>query len=77
VKPEEDEGPHLSYAFQWIIFAFFGFFGLGYALRTEYRLINADDPEEQERAAERERKAKAKPLTDDEIEDAILDAARR
>jgi cytochrome oxidase assembly protein ShyY1 len=77
VKPDEDEGPHLSYAFQWILFSFFGFFGLAYALRTEYRLINADDPEEQERAAVRDRKARAKPLSDAQIEDAIVEAGRR
>ncbi|HEV7950100.1 MAG TPA: SURF1 family protein [Glaciihabitans sp.] len=75
IKPDGDEGPHLSYAFQWLVFALFGFFGLGYALRTEYRLLNAEDPEEQERAHERERKARAKAPTDDEIEDAIVDAA--
>lgn len=77
VKPARDEGPHLSYAVQWLIFAVFGFFGLGYALRTEYRLRNADDPDERARAAERQRRAHAKPLTDDQIEDAIVDAGRR
>ena len=77
IKPDSDEGPHLSYAFQWLVFALFGFFGLGYAIRTEYRLLNADDPEEQRRAAERERKARAKPRSDSEIEDAIVDAASR
>ena len=77
IKPDMDEGPHLSYAFQWLVFALFGFFGLGYALRTEYRLLNADDPEEQQRAAERERKARAKPPTDNDIEDEIVNAALR
>jgi cytochrome oxidase assembly protein ShyY1 len=76
LKPDNDEGPHLSYAFQWLIFALFGFFGLGYALRTEYRLLNADDPEEMARAQERERKASLRPPSDDEIEDRILDAHR-
>ncbi|MET0990398.1 MAG: SURF1 family protein [Glaciihabitans sp.] len=76
VKPDRDEGPHLSYAFQWLIFALFGFFGLGYALRTEYRMLNADDPDEIARAEERERKARLRPRTDDEIEDSILDAHR-
>ena len=76
VKPEADEGPHLSYAIQWIVFAFFGFFGLGYAIRQEYRILNADDPEERERAAVRERKARAKAPSDSDIEDAILDARR-
>ena len=77
IKPDSDEGPHLSYAFQWLVFALFGFFGLGYALRTEYRILNADDPEEQERAAERERKARAKPRSDNDIEDEIVNAALR
>jgi cytochrome oxidase assembly protein ShyY1 len=77
IKPDNDEGPHLSYAFQWLVFALFGFFGLGYAIRTEYRLLNADDPEEQRRAADREAKARSKPLSDSDIEDAIVDAAHR
>lgn len=72
-KPEPDEGPHLSYAIQWIVFAILGFGGLAYALRQEYRLINADDPAERERAAIRRAKAAAK-RTDAEIEDELLDA---
>ncbi len=74
-KPEPDEGPHLSYAIQWIVFALFGFGGLGYALRQEYRLINADDPVEREKAAIRRAKAASK-RTDADIEDELLDAAR-
>lgn len=73
IKPELDEGPHLSYAVQWFVFAVFGFFGLGYAIRQEYRILNAEDPEEKERAAQRQRKARAKAPTDADIEDAILD----
>ena len=76
-KPERDEGPHLSYALQWFVFAIFGFFGLGYGLRQEYRVVNAEDPEERERAAERLRKDRARARTDAEIEDAILDGERR
>lgn len=72
-KPEPDEGPHLSYAVQWIIFALLGFGGLAYALRQEYRLINADDPAERERAAIRRAKAASK-RTDADIEDELLDA---
>ena len=71
-KPEPDEGPHLSYAFQWVIFAIIGFAGLGLAIRQEYRYLNAEDPEEKERAARRERKRLAK-RTDDDIEDEILE----
>lgn len=75
-KPIPDEGPHLSYAFQWIAFALMGFFGLGWAIRQEYRIRNSDDPEERKRAAERRRKAEARPRSDAEVEDDILDRAR-
>jgi len=75
-RPERDEGPHLSYALQWFVFALLGFVGLGWALRQEYRAINADDPEERERAEERLRRRAARAPDDAESEDAILDAAR-
>ncbi len=74
-KPVADEGPHLSYAFQWIVFGLMAFVGLGWAIRQEYRVRNADDPQERERAEARRRKAEARAPTDAEIEDAILDRA--
>lgn len=73
-EPSLNEGLHVSYAIQWILFGVMAFIGLGYAIRQEYRLRNADDPEEQERAAERERRRSAKPRSDAEIEDELLDA---
>jgi cytochrome oxidase assembly protein ShyY1 len=73
-RPEADEGPHLSYAFQWLVFAIMGFIGLAWAIRQEYRIRNADDPDERERAAKRKRRADAKPRSDAEIEDELLDA---
>ncbi len=73
-EPRRDEGSHFSYALQWIVFGLFGFFGLGYAIRQEYRLRNADDPAEQARAAERDRKASLRAPSDDDIEDALVDA---
>jgi len=73
IKPEPDEGPHLSYALQWFVFALIGFIGLGWALREEYRVVNAADPVEQERAAARARRKARKTPTDAETEDAILD----
>ncbi|MFF1878866.1 SURF1 family protein [Leifsonia sp. NPDC058230] len=73
--PTQDEGLHWSYMIQWIIFALIGFFGLGYALLTEYRKRNEDDPEEKARAAERQRK-RALRRTDADVEDDLLDAAR-
>jgi cytochrome oxidase assembly protein ShyY1 len=72
--PTQDEGLHWSYMIQWIIFALIGFFGLGYALRTEYRKRNEDDPEEKAREAERLRK-RALRRTDADVEDDLLDAA--
>jgi hypothetical protein len=42
----------------------------------EYRNLNQDDPEERERALERERRKNAKPKTDAEIEDELI-ASRR
>lgn len=72
-KPTIDPGPFLSYAFQWILFAIFGFGGLAWALRQEYRIRNANDPDERIRAAERTRKAKLKAPTDADIEDAIVE----
>jgi len=71
-RPVRDEGPHLSYALQWFVFAILAFVGLGWALRQEYREVNADDPEERERAEERARRRAARALSDGEAEDAIL-----
>lgn len=77
VKPTPDEGPHLSYAFQWIVFGIMAFIGLGWAVRQEYRAKNADDPRERERADQRRRKAEAKAPSDAQVEDAILDHVHR
>lgn len=71
-KPIPDEGPHLSYAFQWFTFGLLGFAGLIWAARQEFRTQNADDPEERERAAERARRKAAKPRSDAEVEDELL-----
>jgi cytochrome oxidase assembly protein ShyY1 len=71
-RPVLDNGPFLSYAFQWILFALAGFAGLVWALRQEYLVRNADDPVEIERAAERARKARLRAPTDADIEDAQI-----
>jgi cytochrome oxidase assembly protein ShyY1 len=76
-EPTLDEGLHISYAIQWVLFALMAFLGLGYAIRQEYRIRNADDPEERERADERERRKLAKPRSDSEIEDELLERAGR
>lgn len=76
-RPQLDEGLHISYAVQWILFGIMAFFGLWYAIRQEYRLRNADDPEELDRADQRDRKKSLKPRSDSEIEDEILQHAQR
>lgn len=76
-KPVADEGPHLSYAFQWLVFGLMAFIGLGWAVRQEFRARNADDPAERARADARRARAAARRPSDSDIEDAILDSARR
>jgi cytochrome oxidase assembly protein ShyY1 len=76
-RPVLDPGPFLSYAFQWILFAVMGFGALAWALRQEYRIRNAADPIERERAAERDRKARRRAPTDADIEDAQIAEAQR
>jgi len=70
--PMSDVGLHWSYMIQWVIFALIGFFGLGYAIRTEYRHRYEDEPDVQERAVERERRAAKKAPSDADVEDELL-----
>jgi cytochrome oxidase assembly protein ShyY1 len=75
--PVADEGLHWSYMIQWIIFALIGFFGLGYAIRQEYRHRYEDDPDMIAREAERERRKMLKRPTDAEVEDELLTGRSR
>ncbi len=68
-EPVPDEGPHLSYAIQWIAFGLLAFFGLFWAFRRERRI--AALPVEQQAAA----RAPRLRNSDTEAEDAILDRA--
>ncbi len=63
LRPELDEGPHLSYTFQWYLFAVMAFGGLWYMLRQELRVHRGED-------------VSRKSTKDDEEEDALLDQAR-
>ena len=72
-KPYPDEGPHLSYAFQWFVFALLGFVGLGFAVRQEYRTVNAEVPQERDRAAARAARAARREKSDAQIEDELLE----
>lgn len=73
LKPDPDEGPHLSYALQWVAFAVLAFIALVWAIRHEYRARNEDDPAVQARAERLERKARARGPSDADIEDELLD----
>lgn len=71
VRPAEDEGPHLSYALQWIAFGVLAFAGLLWAWRRELRI--AALPAEEQAAA----RAPKRGHEDADAEDAILDARDR
>jgi len=71
--PAEGVGYHYSYMIQWLLFVLIGFFVLWRGAVREYRRLNADDPEEQRREAERVRKRARKAFTDEEVEDESLD----
>ncbi|MEG0588370.1 MAG: SURF1 family protein [Aurantimicrobium sp.] len=73
LKPSLDEGAHLSYAFQWIMFGILAFIGLGWAVRNEMRIRNSETEAGQAKLAEKARKRKTRP-TEEDIEDAILDS---
>jgi cytochrome oxidase assembly protein ShyY1 len=70
-RPLLDEGPHLSYALQWYVFALMGYFGYGWALVNEAR---GDAPAESKRSR---RRAESGIASDEEIEDAAVERARR
>lgn len=71
IRPEEDEGPHLSYALQWIAFGVLAFVGLFWAWRRELR-IGALPASEQAAA-----RAPKRRHEDSDAEDAILDSQGR
>ncbi|MGT2427013.1 SURF1 family cytochrome oxidase biogenesis protein [Amnibacterium kyonggiense] len=74
-QPEDtgvDEGTHLSYAIQWIIFALLGFVALGWSIRRD--LLDAGD-EVVTAAEERAEARRARRAPSDEaVEDLLTDA---
>lgn len=73
-RPVRDEGPHLSYAFQWFVFALMAFIGLGWAARQERRALTLD--EDGPEAPEPQPRPRRRAPSDDEVEDGILDGTR-
>ncbi|MTE23626.1 SURF1 family protein [Microbacterium sp. ZXX196] len=73
--PEEDPGPHLSYAIQWILFAVMGFVFIGYMIRTEIRARSEDErPDEDEDDEPAPPRRRRRRDADADAEDALLDA---
>jgi len=74
-RPERDEGPHLSYALQWFVFALMAFVGLGWAANQERKALALTAAEERGEAPvpapapRRPRRERA----DADVEDEILD----
>jgi hypothetical protein len=66
-----DEGNHLSYAVQWILFALMGFYALFWAIRQEreYRRLERDPTYVPKSLRNRK-------VTDGDIEDRLLDERR-
>lgn len=65
-KPQLDEGPHLSYTFQWYLFGILGFIAWGYLLREELR---------RRQGLERPKDV-SKARADQDFEDAVVDRAQ-
>ncbi|WMY79975.1 SURF1 family protein [Citricoccus sp. I39-566] len=84
-KPPLDEGPHLSYSLQWFMFGLMSFIVWGYTARQK-AVNDRDDRElgltEDDGYLSAHRPPRARPVrrrggrpTDEEVEDALLDAA--
>ncbi len=73
-RPVRDEGPHLSYALQWFVFALLGFIGLGWAANQERKaLAEASGTSNSAKPAPREPKRMGRGGRDADVEDEILD----
>lgn len=68
-RPEVTEGNHLSYAFQWILFALMAFFAIGWAIRQE--LLHRRSESDPNFVV---KKRNAVGSTDAAVEDAALDS---
>jgi len=77
-RPERDEGPHLSYALQWFVFALLAFIGLGWAANQERKALaeaslTGARGGHDERRAPRRPERKPRRDADADVEDGILD----
>lgn len=72
-RPVRDEGPHLSYALQWFVFAVLGFIGLGWAANQERRALIEASAGPATPNVTREPRRPARERADAEVEDEVLD----
>ncbi|GAA1755307.1 SURF1 family cytochrome oxidase biogenesis protein [Agromyces humatus] len=75
-RPIRDEGPHLSYALQWYVFALLGFIGLAWAANQERKGLgeaSAAGASTKPAAREPRRPKREKRDDDADVEDGILD----
>ncbi len=72
-RPVRDEGPHLSYALQWFVFALMAFVGLGWAANQERRALAEASASPDAPATRREPRKPPRERRDADIEDEILD----
>ena len=67
----DDEGTHLSYAIQWILFAVIAFVGLGWSVRRSLR--DAGDPDILAADLRAEARRRTRAPSDEAVEDSLLD----
>jgi len=72
-RPLRDEGPHLSYALQWFVFALLAFIGLGWAANQERRALAEASGSPDAPRAPREPRKPPRERGDAAVEDEILD----
>lgn len=72
-RPVRDEGPHLSYALQWFVFAIMAFIGLGWAANQERKALVAASGGQVPVKAAREPRKPPRERHDADVEDEILD----
>lgn len=72
-RPVRDEGPHLSYALQWFVFALMAFVGLGWAANQERKALAEASAAPDAPKAPREPRRPPRERRDADIEDEILD----
>lgn len=72
-RPVRDEGPHLSYALQWFVFAIMAFIGLGWAANQERKAVVVASEGQMSAKPAREPRKPPRERRDADVEDEVLD----